>query len=95
MPITGKPVFDQDARASWFNHKSEISKPYYYRAYLSDYDVVTEIVPTERAAMFRFTFPESESSYVVIDAFDNVFMLIRARAAAPAFWGGTGHKLRL
>ena len=35
MPITGKPVFDQDARASWFNHKSEISKPYYYRAYLS------------------------------------------------------------
>ena len=71
MPITGKPVFDQDARASWFNHKSEISKPYYYRAYLSDYDVVTEIVPTERAAMFRFTFPESESSYVVIDAFDN------------------------
>ena len=38
---------------------------------MSDYDVVTEIVPTERAAMFRFTFPESESSYVVIDAFDN------------------------
>ena len=57
MPITGKPVFDQDARASWFNHKSEISKPYYYRAYVADYDVVTEIVPTERAAMFRFTFP--------------------------------------
>lgn len=71
MPITGKPVFDQDARASWFNHKSEIAKPYYYRAYLSDYDVVTEIVPTERAAMFRFTFPESENSYVVVDAFDN------------------------
>ena len=70
MPITGKPVFDQDKRASWFNHKSEISKPYYYRAYLSDYDVVTEITPSDRAAMFRFTFPEAQKAYVVIDAFD-------------------------
>lgn len=70
MPITGKPVFDQDARASWFNHKSETAKPYYYSAYLSDYDIITEIVPTERAAMFQFTFPENEHSYVIMDAFD-------------------------
>ena len=31
---------------------------------------MTELVPTERAALFRFTFPENEHSYVVIDAFD-------------------------
>lgn len=71
MPITGKPVFDQDQRASWFSHKAEIAKPYYYSVYLADFDVTTEIAPTERAAAFRFTFPESDSSYVVIDAFDN------------------------
>ena len=71
MPITGSVVFDQDERASWFNHKSETAKPYYYSAYLSDFDIVTEIVPTERAAMFRFTFPESKNSYIVVDAFDN------------------------
>lgn len=71
MPITGEPVFDQDKRASWFNHKSEVSTPYYYRAFLSDHNITTEIVPTERAAIFRFTFPESKDSYVVIDAFDN------------------------
>lgn len=71
MPITGEPVFDQDKRASWYNHKSETATPYYYRAYLSDYDVITEIVPTERAAMFQFTFPKNDHSYVVIDAFDN------------------------
>ncbi len=70
MPITGKPVFDQEERSSWFNHKSEISKPYYYRAFLADHNVTTEIVPTERAAMFRFTFPETDQSSVVIDAFD-------------------------
>lgn len=71
MPMTGEPVFDQDKRASWYNHKSETATPYYYRAYLSDYDVITEIVPTERAAMFQFTFPKNDHSYVVIDAFDN------------------------
>ena len=57
MPVTGKVVFNQDKRASWFSHKAEVAKPNYYRVYLADHDVVTEITPTERAAMFRFTFP--------------------------------------
>lgn len=70
MPVTGKPEFDEQKRASWFSHKGEVALPHYYKVYLADYDVVTEVTPTERAAMFRFTFPESEASYVVIDAFD-------------------------
>ena len=70
MPVVGNPIFDENKRASWFSHKSEIAKPYYYSVYLADPDVLTEIAPTERAAMFRFTFPENEQSYVVIDAFD-------------------------
>ncbi|WP_370525510.1 GH92 family glycosyl hydrolase [Dysgonomonas sp. 521] len=70
MPMTGKAIFDQNERASWFSHKAETANPYYYKVYLADYDVVTEITPTERAAMFRFTFPENDKSYVVIDAFD-------------------------
>ena len=70
MPVVGNPEFDQDKRASWFSHKSEIAKPYYYEVYLADHDVKTEITPTDRAAMFRFTFPESTQSYVVVDALD-------------------------
>ncbi len=70
MPVVGRPEFDQERRASWFAHKGEEAKPYYYKVYLADYDVVTEFTPTDRAAMFRFTFPESDKSYVVIDAFD-------------------------
>ncbi|MEN9917780.1 MAG: hypothetical protein RL662_216 [Bacteroidota bacterium] len=70
MPITGENTFDEDKRASWFSHKSEIAKPYYYRVYLADYDITTEIAPTSRAAIFRFTFPQNDSSYVVVDAFD-------------------------
>jgi predicted alpha-1,2-mannosidase len=70
MPVTGKPLFREEERASWFSHKAETVKPYYYRVYLAEHDVVTEITPTERAAMFRFTFPENENSFVVIDALD-------------------------
>ena len=70
MPETGEaPVFDEEKRASWFSHKAEVATPYYYRAYLADYDVVTELAPTERAAIMRITFPDSKS-YVVVDAFD-------------------------
>jgi predicted alpha-1,2-mannosidase len=70
MPLTGKPRINEDDRASWFSHKSEIVKPYYYSVYLADYDLTTEITPTERAARFRFTFPQTDSAYVLIDAFD-------------------------
>ncbi|MDI9863246.1 GH92 family glycosyl hydrolase [Flectobacillus sp. DC10W] len=70
MPITGKIRFHEDQRASWFSHKSEIAKPYYYSVYLADHDVTTEITPTERAAMMRFTFPKTDSAFVVIDALD-------------------------
>ncbi|ASU36581.1 GH92 family glycosyl hydrolase [Mucilaginibacter xinganensis] len=70
FPETGKLVIDESKRASWFSHKAEISKPYYYSVYLADYDVTTEIAPTERAASFRFTFPKSDSSHILIDAFD-------------------------
>ena len=70
MPITGGLVFDQDRRASWFSHKAEVAKPYYYKVYLADHDVTTELVPTERAAMFRFTYPETKNAYVIVDAFD-------------------------
>lgn len=70
MPVTGKPLFEEDERASWFSHKSETVKPYYYSVYLAEHDVVTEITPTERAAIFRFTFPENENSFVTVDALD-------------------------
>lgn len=70
MPVTGKMRFNEEDRASWFSHKAEVAKPYYYSVYLADADVTTEITPTERAAQFRFTFPKTQDAFVVIDAFD-------------------------
>ena len=70
FPETGKVIIDENKRASWFSHKAETAKPYYYSVYLADYNVTTEITPTERTANFRFTFPKSDSSHILIDAFD-------------------------
>ena len=71
FPMTGTLKIKGEDRASWFSHKAETAKPYYYKVYLADYDVTTEITPTERAAIFRFTFPENEQSWVLVDAFDH------------------------
>lgn len=70
MPVVGNPEFNEEKRASWFSHKAEEARPNYYKVYLADHDVVAEVTPTERAAMFRFTFPENKDSYIVVDAFD-------------------------
>jgi predicted alpha-1,2-mannosidase len=70
MPITGKLRFEEEQRASWFSHKAEEVTPYYYRVYLADHNITTELTPTERAARFRFTFPQTDSAYVVLDALD-------------------------
>ncbi len=71
MPISGSPVFDENERASFFNHKTETARPYYYSVFLADYAIRTELVPTERAAIFRFTFQGTDSAFVVVDAFDH------------------------
>ncbi|MGI4871696.1 MAG: GH92 family glycosyl hydrolase [Janthinobacterium lividum] len=75
MPGTGRIRVAVEARGSWFSHQSEVARPYYYRVYLADYDVTTELTPTQRAARFRFTFPKTDSAWVLLDAFDRGSMV--------------------
>ncbi len=70
LPETDSLKIDENKRASWFSHKSEIAHPHYYSVYLADYDVTAEVTPTERAAIFRFTFPDKDQSWILLDAFD-------------------------
>lgn len=70
MPVTGHKVFDEEGRASWFSHKAETATPYYYKVYLADHDATAEIAPTSRAAAVRITYPERDTAYFVVDAFD-------------------------
>ena len=69
MPVRDVSKPGEEERASVFSHQSETAKPYYYGVYLADHDIRAEIAPAERAAVLRFTFPESETSGVVIDAY--------------------------
>ncbi|WP_084647735.1 GH92 family glycosyl hydrolase [Gelidibacter mesophilus] len=75
MAVTGDLKFNEDERESWFSHKAETVTPYHYSVYLADYDVTAEVSPTERAASFKFTFPESENSYIILDAFNKGSMV--------------------
>ncbi len=69
MALTGSLKYQEDERASWFSHKAETALPHHYQVYLADYDIVAEVTPTERAAHFRFTFPQADSAYILLDAF--------------------------
>ena len=88
MPVTTGPFWEEDARQSWFSHKSETAKPYYYGVYLADQDVLAEIVPTRTAAQFRLTYPEREMSYLVVDAYHGGSSL-RVDAADGTVYGYT------
>ena len=75
MAVTGELKYQEDERASWFSHKAEEARPYYYKTYLADYDISAEVAPTERAAIFKFTFPKNDSSYIILDAFNKGSMV--------------------
>ncbi|MCC5929532.1 MAG: GH92 family glycosyl hydrolase [Cyclobacteriaceae bacterium] len=69
MPQSGELTIDEEKRASRFFHSTEISTPYYYKVNLENSNIISELVPTQRGAIMRFTFPESEKSHILLDAF--------------------------
>lgn len=72
--VAARPIFDEEQRASWFSHKSELARPYAYEVYLADYDTQVRLAPTERAVAFEVSFPKlahPDSCWVLVDAFDS------------------------
>lgn len=67
MPVSGDLQVNQSKRALPFSHGNEVAKPHYYKVQF-DNKLITEMSPTERGVFLRFTFPENQNSYVVIDA---------------------------
>ncbi|MES2777733.1 MAG: GH92 family glycosyl hydrolase [Bacteroidota bacterium] len=68
MPVKGKLVVNEEARALKFKHENEIAKPNYYKVGF-DNGIVTEISPVERGAHMRFSFPSGEAAFLVLDGF--------------------------
>ena len=52
---------------SKFSHKNEKAEAGYYSVLLDDYNIKAELTSTKRAGFQRYTFPESNSSRVLID----------------------------
>jgi len=71
MPVTKREQYTEEGRRSWYSHKTEIVSPHYYKVYLGDHQAYVEIAPTERSAKFRITYNGADSTYLVIDAFNN------------------------
>jgi predicted alpha-1,2-mannosidase len=74
MPVTGKLVVNEDARASTFDHKNEIGKPNYYKVTFDNH-ITTEMSPTERGAHLRFSFPKGGGSYLILDGYTKMSMV--------------------
>lgn len=74
MPTVGEQVYkNQDFSsqslpyASSFSHENEVAFPGYYSVVLDRYSVTAELSSTKRAAIHRYTFPESDNSGFIVD----------------------------
>ena len=74
IPGTGKIHFTpgthenpDDGYRSRYSHEREWASPNYYAVDLLDYDVKAEMTSGVRSGMLRFTYPESDSAFILLD----------------------------
>ncbi len=66
MPTVGKPALSPAENASEYDHDLELATPYLYAVLLEDSGIEVAYTASERAAYFRFAFPETETGNVVV-----------------------------
>ena len=52
---------------SRFDKADEYAAPGYYKVKLKDYDVTAELTATKRVGFQKYTFPETDSAYIILD----------------------------
>lgn len=74
MPGTGDIKLDpgtdekpDEGYRSRFSHDEEKATPGYYGVMLKDYGVKAEMTSAVRSGIFRFTYPKSDKSFILID----------------------------
>jgi predicted alpha-1,2-mannosidase len=74
MPSVGRPKLVPGPKAhpdsgyrSPYSHASESASPGYYRVTLLNSGVTVELTAGERAGVLRFTFPQTDSAYILTD----------------------------
>ena len=63
----GIAVHPEHGYRSRYSHEKEYAEPNYYNVRLLDYDILAELTTSSRVGFHRYTFPKSDSSYVIID----------------------------
>jgi predicted alpha-1,2-mannosidase len=71
MPVTGALVVGENERASAFSHVHETARPDYYSVAF-DNQIRAEMTPVERGVHMRFSFPKSDSGWLVLDGYDKM-----------------------
>ena len=59
----------ENERKLKFDHSNEIVEPHYYSVILDEIKTKVEFTVTDRSSFFKFNFPKSENSNIIIDAF--------------------------
>ena len=74
IPGTGEMKLDPGTREepekgyrSRYSHEKEWASPNYYAVELADYGVKAEMTSGVRSGMFRFTYPQSDKAFIMID----------------------------
>ena len=69
MPTVGefKGHLGMEAYKSAFSHDDEIIKPGYHKIVLRDYSITAELTATTRVGFHKYSFPKSDSSYILFD----------------------------
>ena len=88
MPGTGPARFVPGTREnpeqgyrSRFSHAQEKAEPGYYSVLLKDYGIQAELTATERAGIHKYTFPQSDTSHILVDLIHGYGAASRVRAA--------------
>lgn len=79
MPVTGNPKLAkgiaEDPNSGYyslFRHETEKVKPGYYSVHLDRYGIEAELTTTSRVGFHKYTFPESDSSAIIINLADRI-----------------------
>ena len=67
MPVVGNWTVPPERSAAVYDKASEKSSPGYYSVFLDDSKTKVEMTAAARAGMFRFTFPASEKTNLLLD----------------------------
>ncbi|MBN2064762.1 MAG: glycoside hydrolase family 92 protein, partial [Sedimentisphaerales bacterium] len=74
MPVIGELEVNEHKRASKFSHDHETARPNYYQVKF-DNGINTEISPSWRGAHIRFSFPQGQKAYIVLDGYTTPSMV--------------------